>query len=124
MNLRDLMKNAPNTVLAICGTVLAISILGALVFLANAGKDATPVKDFIQILVGLAATAVGGTAAVAAGSAARTAGEAKDAAEKTVSQTNGQLDDRIERGIQRALQRQADGDVPPPSPGSGQLPLI
>lgn len=124
MNLRGLMKNAPNTVLVICGTMIALAILASLVFLANAGKDSSAVKDFVQILVGLATLVVGGTAAVSAGSAARTSGEAKDAAEQAVSQTNGQLDRRIQNAIQTALQRQVDGDVPPRTPGPGEDPLI
>ncbi len=107
------MKNAPNTVLVICGTVIAVSILGALVFLSARGSDASAVKEFVNILVNFAGLIVGGTAAVAAGSAARTAGEAKDAAEQTVAQTNGQLDERIERAITSALARQSEKDRDP-----------
>ncbi len=119
-----LMKKAPNALLVLCGTIIALAILASLVFLSAKGKDAAEVRGFVNILVNFGGLILGATATVAAGSANRTAEEAREAAQTTVSQTNGALDARIQYAIEKALQRQVDGDVPPPSPPSGQLPLI
>lgn len=106
MNLRNIMKNSPNGVIIICGTILAVSVLAAYVYLANAGKDAAEISRFVNTLLNFAMLLIGSVGAVAAGSAARTSQEAKDAAEQAVSQTNGQLDARIETAILSALGRQ------------------
>lgn len=121
MNLRNIMKNSPNGIIVICGTILAVSVLAAYVYLANAGKDAAEISRFVNTLLNFAMILIGSVGAVAAGSASKTASEAKQAAEQAVSQTNGQLDQRIEAAILSALERQAlhnsaAGDVPPDHP--------
>lgn len=115
------MKKAPNALLVVCGTVIALAILGSLVYLSAQGKDAAEVRGFVNILVNFGGLILGATATVAAGSANRTAEEAREAAQTTVSQTNGALDARIESAITSALERQAatnaeDGNHTPEPP--------
>ena len=118
MNVRDIVKKAPNSILIVCGTIFALAVLASYVFLANSGKDAAEISRFVNTLLNIAGITVGGIAAVSAGSAATTSQEAKDAAEKAgeaatqaASQTNGVLDARIEAAITSALATQQEANA-------------
>lgn len=98
-DLRRAAARVPGTVLAICATVVAVTVIAAFVFLAATGADATEFRAFINIALNVGAVALAGTGAVAAGVAAKSAGTA-------VQQTNGALDARMEHAFQRALTAQ------------------
>jgi len=114
---RGIVKNAPNGVIIVCGTILAISVLGAYVFLANSGKDAAEISRFVNTLLNFAMILVGSVGAVAAGAAAKSSEQAKDAAQTAVSQTNGQLDVRIQTAIESALSTQQEKNDENPNQG-------
>lgn len=120
---RGIVKNAPNGVIIICGTILAISVLGAYVFLANSGKDAAEISRFVNTLLNFAMILVGSVGAVAAGAAAKSAGEAKDVATEAkdeaataAKQTNGGLTARLD-AIETAINQRNDE----PNPDQGRL---
>lgn len=96
MNVKELMKNTPGWVVAVCGTVVFVTIVGAFVFLAATGADATDFRTFLNTVLNAASVLLGGGAFIAAGAAAKSAASAE-------KNTNGVLDKRIEEGAQRAL---------------------
>ena len=102
IDVRKMADRVPATVLAICGTVVFLTIIAAFVFLSVTGSDATEFRAFINTVMNAAAVVLAGTGAVAAGVAAKSAGTA-------VKQTNGALDGRIETAIAQALANHTHG---------------
>ena len=96
MSIRGILKNAPGGVIAICVTVLAVTVVAAFVVLAVTDSDATEFRSWLNTLLNLAGLLLGGTATVAASAAAKSA----QAAEQ---QTNGELDGRIAAAVQSSM---------------------
>lgn len=88
MNVRDMMRNTPGWVIAVCATIGFVTVIGAFVFLAATGADATDFRAFLNTVLNVASVVLGGGAFLAAGSAAKSAANAE-------TQTNGALDKRI-----------------------------
>jgi hypothetical protein len=103
-DLRKVADRVPGTVLAICLTVVAVTVIGSFVFLAATGADTTEFRSFVNTALNIGAVMLAGTGAVAAGVAAKSAGTA-------VQQTNGALDARMEKVLQRALATHLDTTV-------------
>ncbi len=84
-----MFKNASASVLAVCGTVIALAVIGAFVFLLYGGKDTTNLTQLINTILNF--ISIGGIAALGVGmsSAAKSASDAKELAETAVKQTNG-----------------------------------
>jgi hypothetical protein len=83
----------------VCITVAFLATIGAFVFLSYTDSDAAEFRGFLNIVMNLANLVVTGGALAYAGVAAR--------------QTNGGLDERIERGAARALEQQRADDTAP-----------
>lgn len=96
MNVKEMMKNTPGWIIAVCATVAFVSIVGAFVFLAATGADGTDFRAFINTLFNAASVLLGGGAFMAAGSAAKSAANAE-------KQTNGALDKRIATQVAQQL---------------------
>lgn len=105
MNMREMMRNVPNGILAViivCVTVAFLGTLGALVYMATTGADSAPVAKFIDTALNFVLLIVAGTGATAAVSAAKSAA----AAEK---QTNGELTPRIKNAVTEVLNERNGG---------------
>lgn len=98
------VNRVPGTVLAVCATVVFVTIVMAFVFLAVVDADATDFRAFINTALNAGGLIIGITGAVAGGIAAKNSA-------RTVVQTNGGLDARIEAGVQRALNARTGGSL-------------
>jgi hypothetical protein len=99
------MKNVP-TAAWVCLTVAFLGLLGSLVALSIAGAPADELWLLMNRISNLAGLVLGGGSVVYAGAAARNSQQA-------AKQTNGALDERIEAGVQRALEAQRAADLEP-----------
>lgn len=90
-----IVKNAPNSLIWAV-TLAFLGVLVAFTVLSVTGADTADLLDFLQTVLGIVAAVFSGGALVVSGAAARSAG-------RTEEQTNGQLDQRIETGVRRAL---------------------
>jgi uncharacterized protein YfeS len=79
-----------------CLTLAFLGVLAVFAYLSAIGADGTEFRSFLNTIVNLVTLVVSGSAAVYAG--------------KAQSQTNGQLDKRIEEGAMKALNRQRTDD--------------
>lgn len=91
------MAKAPNTVLVVCGTLLAAVVLLCLTFLAYFEKDTDTLIRLINTLLNAVGVLLGAGAFVYSGTAAKRA----DDAASTVQ--NGNLDRRIREAMSRVL---------------------
>ncbi len=87
------------TVLVVCGTVLAIVLIGAMTYLSLNEKSADDLRGLVNTAFNLINLILTGGAVAFARQAQTNAGVA-------AQQTNGALDVRIERAIARALAQQ------------------
>lgn len=94
--LRALMKNTPNPILWICGTIVFVTVIAAFVVFGVTGADATEFRAFLNIVLNIAAVLLSGGAFVASGASAKSAAKAEE-------QTNGALDGRIQDAVQAAI---------------------
>ena len=94
MNVRALLRNAPNS-LIYAVTVVFVAIIAAFVVLAATGSDSTELRSFINTILNVAAVALSGGGVVVAGAAARSA-------DRAVKQTNGLSDDERQDIARRA----------------------
>lgn len=101
----DLMKNVPNVAWA-CLTVAFLAVVTAFVVLAVTGADAAEFRGFLNIVANFAGILVGGGGLVFAAAGA-------NRAQKAVEQTNGSLDERIQRALGEALKDQRADDTAP-----------
>lgn len=83
----------------VCLTVAFLGVLGVFAYLSAIGADGSEFRSFLNTMLNLVTLVVSGSAAVYAG--------------KAQSQTNGDLDARIEAAVTTSLNRQrtADGGV-------------
>lgn len=102
MNGRELMKNTPNWVLAICATVGFITVVAAFVFLSTHNADSSSVQNFVNTVLNLAGVLFGGGAFIAAGAAAKSAAKAEE-------QTNGVLKPTMKSAVKEALIEHENG---------------
>lgn len=73
MNARQLVKNAPNWALVVCGTVVFVTITAAFVVLSVTGSDATDFSRFLNIIMNTATVLLAGGGFIAGTAAARSA---------------------------------------------------
>lgn len=99
------LKNVP-TAAWVCITLAFLGVTAAFVILAVTGADAAEFRGFLNIFANLGGLLLGGGSVVYAGAAARNS-------QRTVEQTNGALDARIEAGVRAALEAQRADDVQP-----------
>jgi hypothetical protein len=99
-----IMSKAPNTVIVVCATLLAVALLICMTVLAYFEKDAETLVRVINTVLNAAGVLLGAGAFVYSGSAAKRA----DDAANTVA--NGDLDSRIRTAMRRVL---ADTQHPP-----------
>lgn len=92
-----IMGKAPNTVIVVCATVMAITVLICMTVLAYFEKDAETLVRVINTVLNAAGVLLGAGAFVYSGSAAKRA----DDAANTVA--NGGLDARIRTALRRVL---------------------
>lgn len=97
MNLRDIVKNAPNPILWVCGTVVLVTVIAAFVVFGVTNSDATEFRAFLNILLNVVSVVFAGGAMVTAGAAAKSSATAAE-------QTNGALDSRIREAVKAANQ--------------------
>ncbi len=97
MKWKDIMRKAPNGVLAVCITVFACVVVLTLGAFAWKTGDATELRSLLNTLFNVATLILTGTSVVVAGSAARSSDQA-------AQQTNGALDGRIQEAVTRALE--------------------
>ena len=90
------MKNAPNPILWVCGTVVFVTIVAAFVVFGITGSDATEFRSFLNILLNVVGTLFGAGAFVTASAAAKSAAKAEE-------QTNGVLTDRVKTAVHEAI---------------------
>jgi hypothetical protein len=93
----SLMAKAPNTVLWVCGTVVAVAILICITVLSYFEKDADTLVRVINTVLNAAGVLLGGGAFVYSASAAKRADDAASTVE------NGDLDRRIRSAVARVL---------------------
>lgn len=99
--MRDLMKNAPNS-LIYAVTAVFVTIIAAFVVLAVTGSSSDDFRSFLNTVLNIGSVVLSGGAVVAAGAAAKSSATA-------VSQTNGLADaerqDIAEKAAAAALVR-------------------
>lgn len=100
----EIIRQIPGKVVALCGTLLAVTVLGCLTFLAATGADATNVIQVVN-------TAINFVTLGAAGSAVAVGASAAASSRTAVQQTNGALDARIQAGVAQALAAQRAHDT-------------
>jgi hypothetical protein len=66
----SIISNIPGKVVAMCGTILAISVLGCLTFLAATGADATNVIQVVNTVLNFVTLGAAGAAVSVGASAA------------------------------------------------------
>ena len=96
MNVRDILKNAPNGLIIGCVTIVFVTVVTAFVVLAVTKSDATEFRAFLNTLLNIVSVIFAGGAFVTAGAAAKSAQKAEE-------QTNGALDDRIKTVVSDAI---------------------
>lgn len=116
------MRNRNVVVLALCGTLLFGLTMAAYVVLDLAGRDTDGFLRFLSILI--VSLLPSTLAALRANTAAAKTSEVAHKVDQVVEQTNGGLDERIERAVERRLK--ATGQyplpgraLPPPPPEEG-----
>lgn len=97
-----LMSKAPNSVLAVCATIMGIVILICITVLSYFEKDTETLVRIVNTALNAAGVLLAGGAFVYSGSAAKRA----DDAANTVQ--NGELDRRIRNAMTRVLQQESD----------------
>lgn len=106
MKVSDLMRNAPNSIIYSV-TAIFVAVIVAFVVLAVTGSSSDDFRAFLNTALNIAAVVLSGGAAVAAGAAAHSSAKADD-------QTNGQLDEKIETAVRRAIYAPDGGNLPAP----------
>lgn len=102
MNMRDIVKNAPNPILWVCGTIIFVTIVAAFVVFGVTGSDASEFKSFLNILLNVVATLFAGGAFVTASAAAKSASKAEE-------QTNGQLKENVKAAVHEVINGDSSG---------------
>ena len=98
MKWKDIMNKAPNGVITVCLTVVAITVILSFAALAWKSGDMSELRSLVNTIVNIATLALTGGALVVGGAAARSADQA-------ARQTNGALDARIEEAVAKAIAR-------------------
>jgi hypothetical protein len=99
-----LVKNAPNSLIYSVAAIF-VAAIAAFVVLAVTDSSSTEFRSFLNTVLNIAAVALSGGAAVAAGSAAKSSANAE-------TQTNGVLDQKIENAVRRAIYTPDGGNHP------------
>lgn len=102
MNVRDMMRNSPGWVIAICLTIVFVTITTAFVFLAVTNADSTQFQQFLQTAMNFSTMILAGTGVAVAGAAAKSAHNAD-------KQTNGVLEPRIKNAVHEVLNEREEG---------------
>lgn len=97
------MKNAPNWVIAVCSTIVFITIVAAFTLMAVLKVDSGEFRSFLNTVLNVASVVLSGGAFIAAGSSAKSAAKAEE-------QTNGQLTSTIHEAVQKAINGKEDND--------------
>ncbi len=93
------MRNTPGWVVWVCGTVIALAVIGSFVFMGATGADSTEFRTFLNTALNVVSVLLGGGAFVAASAAAKSAGNA----EKQTNGAPGGVQDTIRKVIQEEL---------------------
>jgi hypothetical protein len=106
------MKQAPNTVILVCATVIILALIGSVVGLSIYDKDTENLFRMLNILLNTLGFLSGTGALLYAGAAARSSAKTEESTARVVEQTehvaetlaNGDLDVRIQTAVRRAIQ--------------------
>jgi hypothetical protein len=104
MKMGEIVKNAPNA-LIYAVAVCFVAIIAAFTVLAATGADTTDLRAFLNLVLNIASGVFSGGAVVIAGAAAKSSADA-------AKQTNGELDQKIEHSVRRAIYTPDGGNHP------------
>ncbi len=99
----SVLGKAPAPVYVICATVFGITIIVAIAFLVNGGKDASTITGLVNTIFNFLGIIFAGTCTLFAGAAAK---QAQSAAQNT----NGALDERIRTAVRAVLNENGVGN--------------
>lgn len=111
MKASDLVKNAPNSVVYSVAAIF-VTIIIAFVVLAVTGSSSDDFRSFLNTVLQIGSVVLSGGAVVAAGAAAKSSANAERSSANTEDQTNGQLDQKIETAVRRAIYAPDGGNLP------------
>jgi hypothetical protein len=111
MKIGDVVKNAPNALIysvALC----FVAVISAFTVLSAMGANTADLRAFLVPIGTVLSALLSGGALIVSGAAAKSSANAEQSSANTEDQTNGKLDQKIEKAVRRAIYAPDGGNLP------------